>query len=153
MSQLNIRKMELEDLDRVVEIETSVFPSPWARSIFRRELENELAEYYVAVLDDEIIGYGGIWKIIGEAHITNITIVAEKRGNGFGKTMLEFLIKRVIKLKYYGITLEVRANNDVALSMYKKHGFEEVGIRKNYYPAEKQDAIIMWRTLFPEDCV
>ncbi|NLM05962.1 MAG: ribosomal protein S18-alanine N-acetyltransferase [Tissierellia bacterium] len=146
---LNIRLVEEKDLDRVVEIENSIYPSPWAYSIFKREITNEVSEFYVLEKDGIIIGYGGIWKVLGEAHVTNIAVEKKYRGQGLGNTIFEFLINRVIELNYYGITLEVKASNKVAKSLYIKHGFEEVGIRKGYYfeNGHREDAIIMWKMI------
>lgn len=146
---LKIRLMEEEDLDRVVEIENSIYPSPWAYSIFKRELTNDVAEFYVLEVDRIIVGYGGIWKVFGEAHVTNIAVEKKHRGQGLGNTMLEFLINRVVELNYYGITLEVKASNEVAKNLYIKHGFDEVGLRKGYYfeNGRREDAIIMWKMI------
>lgn len=83
------RKMKVEDIDRVFEIETNSFTTPWSKESFHQELiENTLAEYYVLELDDYIIGYGGMWLIIDEIHITNIAIDTPFRGHGYSLSLI-----------------------------------------------------------------
>ena len=143
-----IRKMEEKDIHGVMEIEKDSFAIPWERESFLLEItKNQLAKYIVAEIDNLLVGYGGIWLIIDEGHITNIAVISDYRGKGVGKKLVEGLIALC---QYHGIsrmTLEVRVSNIVAQNLYKSYGFEEAGIRPNYYADENEDAIIMWKKM------
>ncbi|GMG95679.1 ribosomal protein S18-alanine N-acetyltransferase [Tepidimicrobium xylanilyticum] len=146
--EISIREMREEDLDRVMEIEAETFNPPWSREAFLLELtKNILAKYIVVLADGEIAGYGGVWLIIDEGHITNIAIDKKYRGLGLGKALLEGLIQICVDRNIRAITLEVRKSNEVAKSLYKKYGFIEYGIRPNYYHDNNEDAIIMWKSI------
>lgn len=145
---VNIRKMEERDLDRILEIEKDSFATPWPKDSFLLEItKNQLARYIVAEIDGLVVGYGGIWLIIDEGHITNIAVESKYRSRGIGNHIVEGLI---LLCRGYGIkamTLEVRASNIVAQNLYKKYGFEESGIRPKYYADNNEDALIMWKKL------
>lgn len=128
-----IRKMEERDLDRIMEIEKDAFTIPWPKNSFLLELtKNQLARYIVAEIDNVVVGYGGIWLIIDEGHITNIAVESKYRNMGVGKSIVEGLIYLCMKHNIIAMTLEVRASNIVAQKLYKKYGFVESGIRPNY---------------------
>ena len=91
-----------------------------------------------------MIGYGGMWLILDEAHITNIAVHPEHRRRGVGRLLMETLMKEAVILKMERMTLEVRVSNKAAISLYKSLGFEEGGIRKGYYSNDREDALIMW---------
>lgn len=146
MESIIVRKMKLTDIDSVVDIEKSSFPIPWTRGTFIAELKmNKLARYYVVEFRGKVVGYGGVWLIMDEAHITNIAIHPEYRGKGIGKRLVEGLIEEVLKINIHRITLEVRRSNTAAQALYKKFGFVPCGIRPEYYQDNREDAIIMWR--------
>lgn len=146
MSDVVIRKMTEEDIDEVLEIEKESFKTPWSREAFVLELvKNQLASYIVAEKEGKIIGYGGLWFILDEAHITNIAVAAQYRGQGVGNLIMEGLIKICEEKGINSMTLEVRKSNIVAQSLYKKYGFVSCGVRPGYYTDTKEDAIIMWR--------
>lgn len=106
-----------------------------------------MAKYIVAVVDGNVAGYGGIWLILDEGHITNIAVDEKYRGLGLGSKLLEGLIQLCIDRNIRAMTLEVRKSNEVAKSLYKKYGFIEYGIRPNYYQDNNEDAIIMWKSI------
>ena len=145
---ISIREMRQMDLDRIVEIENKVFSPPWSREAFLLELtKNLLAKYLVGMVDGKVVGYGGIWLIIDEGHITNIAVDEGYRGLGVGDRILKGLIQLCTDRGLRAITLEVRKSNEVAKSLYKKYGFKEYGIRPKYYADNNEDAIIMWKTI------
>ncbi len=145
---VSVREMLESDIDRVLEIEKESFSPPWSREAFLLELtKNILAKYIVVEVDGKVVGYGGIWLILDEGHITNIAIDKEYRGLGLGDKLLEGLIQLCIDRDIKVITLEVRKSNEVAKELYKKHGFKECGIRPGYYTNNNEDAIIMWKTI------
>ena len=142
------RKMQVEDIDRVFEIETNSFKTPWSKESFLQELvENTLAEYYVLVLDDYIVGYGGMWLIIDEIHITNIAIDTAFRGRGYSKTLMDAIIDFGHVNGYHHMTLEVRVSNEVAIALYEKFDFVSVGKRPKYYVDTGEDALVMWKEI------
>ncbi len=146
MESIIVRKMELSDIDSVVDIEENSFAIPWTRGAFESELKrNKLAKYFVVEVDGKVAAYGGVWLIIGEAHITNIAVHPKYRGKGIGKKLVEGLIEELEKLNIYKVTLEVRRSNLIAQGLYKKFGFIPSGVRPEYYEDNKEDAIIMWR--------
>jgi [ribosomal protein S18]-alanine N-acetyltransferase len=145
MNNIEIIPFDEEYVDDVLYISTLSFITPWTRESIEKELENRFARYVVAKKDNVIIGFGGIWLILDEGHITNIAVHPEFRGIGAGDMIVEALIELCKLEGINSMTLEVRSSNSVAQSLYKKHGFIEEGIRKNYYTDTKEDAVIMWR--------
>lgn len=140
--------MEERDLDRIIEIEKDCFTTPWSRESFLMEItENLLARYIVAEVDGLVVGYGGIWIIVGEGHITNIAVESRYRKIGAGKKLVGGLVDISKRLLLTAMTLEVRKSNFPAQNLYKQYGFVEHGIRPKYYKDNNEDAIIMWKNL------
>lgn len=146
--EIIIREMEEKDLDRIMEVEKGAFATPWSRDSFLLEItKNQLAKYLIAEVNDIVVGYGGIWLILDEGHITNIAVDEKYRGLGIGEKILKELIEVCKEYNIIAMTLEVREDNEPAKSLYKKHEFIEYGIRPNYYADDNQDAIVMWKNL------
>ena len=142
------RKMTVEDIDRVFEIEALSFTTPWTKEAFYKEVvENTLAEYLVLTLFDEVIGYGGMWLIMDEIHITNIAVAPEHRGKGYSSVLVAALVQFGKEKRFNHMTLEVRVSNHVAISLYEKFGFVGVGKRPKYYIDTNEDALVMWKEL------
>lgn len=143
-----IRKACEEDIDSIMEIELESFTTPWSREAFLKEInENKLAYYLVAIINNQIVGYAGMWLIVDESHITNVGVKSKYRGVGAGSKLLEGLIQ-ICKIKEIeNMTLEVRKSNDVAKNLYEKYGFLEYGIRPKYYEDTGEDALIMWKKI------
>ena len=145
---IQILKMTTEHIKDVHKIEEDCFSIPWSEKSFYDELtKNKMAIYIVAKEDEKIIGYGGMWHVINEGHITNVAVKKEYRGKGIGNQIINALIDIAKEKEMIGITLEVRTSNDVAQNLYKKNGFIIEGIRKEYYDDNKEDAILMWKHL------
>ncbi|MDQ0247873.1 ribosomal-protein-alanine N-acetyltransferase [Bacillus fengqiuensis] len=144
-SLVTFRFMEMKDIDRILLIERLSFTIPWSREAFYNELtHNQYAHYLVMEEEENIIGYCGLWIVLDEAHVTNIALLPDYRGKGLGTGLLR---KAMIEAKELGaltMTLEVRVSNYVAQSLYRKLGFENGGIRKNYYSDNQEDALVMW---------
>ena len=134
-----------EYVPQVAEIEKSCFSLPWSEDAFYGELDNPLATYVVAVDGTDVLGFAGVHEISGEGYITNIAVSESARRRGIGRVLLEKLID-ICKDKCTFVTLEVRAGNAPAISLYEKLGFEKLGIRKNFYEKPTEDAIIMTLT-------
>lgn len=138
---INICEMTFEDLELLSLTLSSDFDEFWSYSTLKNELENPNSLYFVAKLENNIIGFGGIWKSIDDVHIMDIVTAKKFRNQGVGSLLLEKLIDITKQEKYKYITLEVNNKNTIAQKLYLKYNFKEVGRRKNYYGTE--DAIIM----------
>ena len=149
--EILIRRMRLEDVDAVTEIERATFARPWSRESFRQEMErNKAARYLVALRDGRIVGYAGAWIILDESHITNIAVAEEERGKGIGRRLTEALMQYISNLGAAYATLEVRVSNERAQNLYKGLGFVSVGKRKRYYEDNQEDAWLMVCEHMPE---
>ncbi len=145
---IGVYPMTFEDVDAVHNIEEDSFSVPWSKDSFVQEIRfNRLANYWVMKLDDEVIGYGGCWFVIDEAHVTNIAIHKKYRGNGYGKMLVLAMMKDVQKQGIKAIGLEVRKSNEIARTMYESMGFKMERVRKNYYDSPKEDALVLWKSL------
>lgn len=145
---LSFRLMQMADIDQICGIEEEAFASPWTAAAFQNELANNLfARYVVMEWNGEIIGYGGMWLITDEAHITNIAVRSDYRGRKLGEKLLRELQDTARVMGASRMTLEVRVSNHVAQRLYKKMGFIPTGVRKGYYSDNMEDALIMWAEL------
>lgn len=143
---LEIIPMTEEHLEGVLHVDKACFSIPWSKKDFLRELhENKLAIYRVALLDGEVVGYGGLWHVVTEGQITNIAVMPQHRRKGIADAFMQEFIKIAEEKEMIGITLEVRVSNIPAQKLYEKYGFAAEGMRKEYYPDTKEDAIIMWK--------
>jgi ribosomal-protein-alanine N-acetyltransferase len=150
MDEVSLRRMNLADVDKVWHVEKRSFGTPWSRQAFVDEMNHELSYYLVLEKTKHIVGYAGMWLIVDEAHITNVAVLPEFRGQGLGARLM-FEIKRHARERgAVRMTLEVRASNFVAQKLYSKMGFRQGGIRRNYYRETKEDALIMWCELNEE---
>lgn len=145
LSGLVIRKMIMSDLEQVVAIDQASFSLPWPARSFQFELtDNPTSRCWVADLDGKIIGMMVAWMIWDELHIATFAIHPQFRQQGVGKKLLLHTLHSARKIE--GIVrafLEVRKSNEAALQMYRKFGFVEEGIRKEYYKDNNEDAILM----------
>lgn len=139
---ITIEKMTKKHLEQIKDILQEKFDEFWNASVLDKELENPLSEYIVALCNEEVVGYAGLWQPIDEGHVTNIVTKKDKRGSGIGAKMLDEII-RIAKIKQLQcVTLEVNVHNDIAIRLYEKYNFKEVGRRSKYYN-NIDDAIIM----------
>ena len=142
------RQMRMEDIPEVCAIEAEAFPTPWSEQAFTHELtQNHFAQYIVMEREGCIIGYGGMWIIIDEAHVTNIAVMKAFRGRKLGERLMAELMDRAYRLGATRMTLEVRPSNVTARRLYAKFGFHEAGLRHGYYSDNGEDAIVMWAKL------
>ena len=151
-----VRLMRAEDIARVSEIDREIFPTMKIPTNFESELKNCLAHYIVVCEDrisvfeenepaacENIIGYAGLWILVGEAHIVNIAVKLEYRCKGIGELLLISLFEMALGENCKLVTLEVRPSNIIAQSLYEKYGFTVRGVRKGYYTDNREDAVIM----------
>ena len=111
----------------------SDFDDFWNYNILENELKNESSIYICCKYNTEIIGFAGISIVLDTAELNNIVIKKNERGNGYSSLLLKELINIAAQKKCNYLNLEVASNNDVAINLYKKFGFKQVGIRPNYY--------------------
>ena len=148
--RVSIEPMRLEHLPHVHAIEQASFSAPWPANAYRSELEtNRLASYLVARVDDDIVGYGGMWLMVDEAHITTFAIHPAWRRQHIGERLLLEFVDVAILRRAREMTLEVRLSNLPARRLYEKFGFRPVGVRPRYYSDDHEDALIM--TTLPLD--
>jgi ribosomal-protein-alanine N-acetyltransferase len=143
-----VRKMTEPDLDEVMKIEQEAFSLPWSRDSYLGELKNSFANYLVCDDAGDITAYGGIWAVFEEAHITNVAVAREFRGQGMGCAVMEEL-ENIARGKHATrILLEVRPTNEAALKIYQKLEYVQTSLRKGYYTDNGEDAMIMTKYLF-----
>ncbi|CAM4038195.1 ribosomal protein S18-alanine N-acetyltransferase [Mesobacillus zeae] len=145
---IDFRSMAIKDIDSIYEIESRSFATPWSKEAFYNELiKNQFAVYTVVDVDQQTVGYGGMWIIVDEAHITNIALLPEYRGLGLGEALMRKMMEIAADKGVITMTLEVRVSNQPAQSLYRKLGFKDGAIRKQYYTDNMEDAIVMWVNL------
>ncbi|MBO5478181.1 MAG: ribosomal protein S18-alanine N-acetyltransferase [Clostridia bacterium] len=139
---ITIRSMSISDLEQIKDTLTIDFDDFWNYNVFKQELENPNSEYFVALQDENIVGFAGIWTAIDDIHITNIVTKKDMRNLGIGTKLLEHLINVSKEKNLSSLTLEVNEKNEPAIKLYEKHHFQKIGQRKNYYK-QNENAIIM----------
>ena len=143
--RLEISPMVTDDIPAVLAIEALSFQSAWPPNAFVNELrDNKLAYYFVGRLDGRIVGYGGIWVILEDSHVTTIAVHPDVRGQRLGEEMLVHLLDQAIERDASWVTLEVRESNEVAQKLYRKYGFTIVSTRRGYYSDNNESALVMW---------
>ena len=143
MEKFKIEIMSLNDLETIKDILQTEFDEFWTYEILQQELLSNNSKYIVAkTLDNIIVGFAGIKIILDTAELMNIVTKKSFRANGIGKLMLEYLINMCKKEKIKTLNLEVNSQNTIAINLYKKYNFKEVGLRKKYYN-NTYDAILM----------
>ncbi len=141
-----IRVMRFEDLDAVCDIEHGVFPNPWPRVFFERDLESGNTVAYVAEENEKVIGYSIGACIDVELHITNIAVAVGCQRRGIGMSLLKKMEDVAIERGCGFSFLEVRTNNTAAINMYRKYGYDILYTRKKYY-IDGDDAYVMHKEL------
>lgn len=140
--------MTVDDLDDVLEVEVNSFATPWSRDAFFNELtKNQFANYLVAEVGEKVVGYCGVWIIVDEAHITNIALLPDYRGMKLGEALLAKIMELAKNKGAVRVTLEVRVSNERAQNLYRKFGFVDGALRKQYYTDNLEDALVMWVNL------
>ncbi len=162
---LVLRFMRLSDIDDVVTIDSLSFTPAWSRAAYQFEV-SESNYSYMLVLEDAppkpkpslmrrlfpilgasaggvVLGYGGMWRIAGEAHISTIAVHPTQRGKSYGELLLLTMCARAVRLRASFVVLEVRVSNTNAQNLYRKRGFEVTGVKERYYQSDGEDAYAM----------
>lgn len=135
--------MSQAHVSQVAALEAECFSAPWSENAISGELINPLSLWVVAVDGKTVAGYVGSQSVLGEADMMNIAVCSEYRRRGIGERLIQELICRLKANDVHNLTLEVRASNDSAISLYRKLDFQQVGRRPNYYAKPKEDALIL----------
>jgi [ribosomal protein S18]-alanine N-acetyltransferase len=146
-AEVELRRLELRDLNAIEEIERSSYPTPWSRSMFASELAkpSSLCLGAFEAETGELIGYLIISRYVDAWHVMNVAVAPEYRGRGIATKLLEHLFELTAGDGRRGYTLEVRVSNNSAIRLYEKLGFKARGIRRGYYTDNREDALIMWK--------
>lgn len=140
-----IRTMQESDLTQVAAIEKANFSVPWSLESFRESMELEHTIYLVAEEDGNIMGYCGMYRVFNEGEIVNVAVAEAYRRRQVASNLLKQLFTESTTLSVDNFFLEVRESNEAAIQLYKKLGFIEAGIRKNFYEQPRENAIFMWK--------
>lgn len=138
--------MTLADVDDVADIERQSFPIPWNRAAFVDELTHNERALYIVARDESgaMVGYGGMWLVCDEAHVTNVAVHPSCRRRGAGTAIMVALMGLAADRGASRMTLEVRVSNRSAQELYRQLGFRAAGVRPRYYMDNREDALIMW---------
>jgi len=143
-----LRDMTEADLDNVLRIEREVHVHPWTQGNFSDAL---CSKYQCKIFEDnnELLGYAVLMLAVDEAELLDIATAKQHQRHGWGRKLLEEMMALARRHAMQRVVLEVRASNTAAISLYRKSGFVEIGLRREYYPAQngREDAILMGREL------
>jgi ribosomal-protein-alanine N-acetyltransferase len=143
---LVIRRLTYADLPQVIAIERRAFPTPWSLAMFVLELSKPSGICLVALDDDRVVGYLVCSRYDTVWHVMNVAVDERLLRRGIATAMLAELFAQADKPgEQY--TLEVRESNNSAIALYERFGFRSAGVRPGYYHDNKEDALIMWRTV------
>lgn len=141
---MTVVPMAERHLAALAEIEKACFHAPWSENMLREELGKGL--FLVAERDGQAVGYVGCQTVLDEGYITNVAVSPDCRRQGIGRALIAELVSRARAQDLAFVTLEARASNAPAIALYEGAGFGRVGVRKNFYTAPTEDAVLM--TLF-----
>ena len=144
---MEIRQICQADIGQLAEMEKMCFSDPWSESAFAYELRNPLSLWLVAVEDELVVGYVGSQTVMDESDMMNLAVLPSHRRQGIGEKLVQSLCSDLRAKGSVSLTLEVRVSNAGAISLYKKMGFVQVGLRPNYYRNPKEDALILRKEL------
>jgi [ribosomal protein S18]-alanine N-acetyltransferase len=146
-NKVEIRKLELRDLNAIERIERESYRTPWSRSMFAGELAKP-SSLSLGAFDPEtggLLGFLIISRYVDAWHVMNVAVAPDQRRRRIAANLLDRLFELTAGEDRRGYTLEVRVSNDVAIRLYEQAGFRARGIRRGYYTDNREDALIMWR--------
>jgi [ribosomal protein S18]-alanine N-acetyltransferase len=147
MTRVELRRLEMRDLNAIERIERASYPTPWSRSMFASELAKPssicLGAFDLETL--ELVGYLVISRYVDAWHVMNVAVASDHRRRGIATTMMERLFEVTAGRGRRGYTLEVRVSNVGAVALYERLGFKPRGVRRGYYTDNREDALIMWK--------
>lgn len=140
---MRIQTLSAKYVPQVAQLETLCFSDPWSESSVASELNNPLSLWLVALEEEQVVGYIGSQTVLDETDMMNVAVHPDFRRRGVGEALVTELMTELRERGSRCLTLEVRVSNDVAISLYEKLGFCQIGRRKNYYRHPKEDALIL----------
>ena len=140
--QISIRKMHTEDIPFVEEIESAVFSRPWSARAFLSAMQQDTL-FVTALADERIVGYCGMYCSFEEGEITNVAVDPAHQNCGIGKALMQYLLNQARQKGITRVILEVRISNENAMRLYRSLGFQNCGIRKNFYELPREDGMVM----------
>ena len=144
MINLILTQMQSGHLEKLAELEKICFSSQaWSYKSLEDELTNPTAHFFVAEVDEEVAGYIGMYVVCENCYVTNVAVFPQYRRQGVAKALIKMAMLTADTMETDFISLEVRPSNEPAISLYKSFGFEQNGLRKNYYKNPTEDALIM----------
>jgi ribosomal-protein-alanine N-acetyltransferase len=142
---MEIKRLQLRDLNAIEQIEKRAYPTPWSRSMFASELAKPSSICLGAFEADRLAGYLIVSRYVDAWHVMNVAVDPDFRRRGIALTLLGELFELTHDDGRRGYTLEVRVSNAGAIALYERLGFRSSGIRRGYYTDNREDAMIMWR--------
>jgi ribosomal-protein-alanine N-acetyltransferase len=142
---IDIRRLDLGDLDAIEVIEQRAYPTPWSRAMFASELAKPTSICLGAFEGSELVGYIVNSRYVDAWHVMNVAVDPDGQRRGVATKLLERLFELTREDERRGYTLEVRVSNEGAIRLYEGLGFESRGVRRGYYTDNREDALIMWR--------
>ena len=142
--EINIVNVQENYIDAIFEIESKEIIVPWSKESLLNLIRQQHIIFRAMLLDDEVVGYYSFQKVFEEGYINNLAIRRDLQSQGLGTKLFEDLLERAEKFEIKALTLEVETDNEKAIALYKKFGFQIEGTRKNFYKNTK-DAYIMWK--------
>lgn len=144
---IDVGPLTWDQIDSVVAIESAAFTTPWQPDTFRDLLERDGIILLTMTEGREVIGYAVLWCILEQGELANIALAEKRRGEGLGAHLLRQVLHRAKERGVEKLFLEVRESNAAALALYDRFGFEQVGVRRNYYQRPVEHAHVMLATL------
>lgn len=147
-SELTFRQMQVSDLPDVMNIESRGYPFPWSQAIFK-DCINAGYHCWIAETQQSFVGYAIFITAVDECHLLNLCVDTELQGRGFGRQLFNHVLTKAKAYNAACMFLEVRPSNSNAVQLYESEGFNEVGVRKHYYPSHhgREDAVIYAKEL------
>jgi ribosomal-protein-alanine N-acetyltransferase len=143
--EVHVAPMRRRHLRPVLRIEAQVYPRPWSHALFVSELAlRSTRAYLVARVGREVVGYAGLMMSVSDGHVTTIAVDPRWQRRGVGTRLLAALAREAVQRGATALTLEVRLSNRGAQQLYRRFGFEAVGVRRGYYADTGEDALVMW---------
>jgi [ribosomal protein S18]-alanine N-acetyltransferase len=150
---IEVRKMASKDVAEVSRLEARCFSTPWSPGTFRNLLHRDGAELWVAAEDrrEGLLGYYVLWCVEDQAELANIAVDETYRGRGVGSLLLDHALVLAKSRGAESMYLEVRVSNATAAAMYEARGFEQIGVRRDYYDRPREDARVLMKRLVKEE--
>lgn len=135
--------MNKDHVSQIAQLEAQCFSDPWSEKSIASELENPLSLWLVAEENGQVYGYVGSQTVLDESDMMNVAVDPRFRRQGIARALIEVLIAELAKMGSRCLRLEVRVSNESARALYARMGFQQLGLRKNYYHNPKEDALIL----------